>query len=296
MKLLHDDLSEQPDITYVLPKPITAESVIDKALWGTFFILIIAVMATFFVKDIPSVIVDARQIAIDGLWLMLCSFAIGELIKQIYRNRGKSTKEYKSAKTAADNELASLTTEELSVRAEYCAEYENDEYRRCFERLLATAGISMEEYQQYSTMSRKELKRQKLSKLQINCIEKLNNLKHIHYDPSFFLYGAHLNGRRAPSEMYNADAENRHNTIQSIFMSIAGSFCAVSLAGEILFSFSQAALIAAVLKITTIIIFASFKAVFGWNLSMRTDMGRFNIIVKECRALKAWYRKRMGNL
>ena len=294
MDLVNDGLIENQSITYIMPKKVTAESVINKALWSTFYILIIAVFATFFVDDVPNVIVDARQIAIDGLWLMMCSFAIGELVKQIYRNRGKSTQEYKEAKREADNELSSLTTDELSARGKYCTEYETDEYNRCVERLLCTAGIDQKEYQQYASMSKKELKhcKPKLSKLQVNAIYKLNNLQRIHYDPSFFLYGSHANGRRSPSDMYNSETENRHDTIKSIFVSLAGSLCAVSLAGEIMFSFSQAALIAAALRIATIIVVVSFKAVRGWNLSMRTDMGRFAVIVKECRSLKSWFAKR----
>ena len=294
MNMINDGLSERTGNTYILPKKLTAEAVINKALWTTFYILIIAVFATFFVEDVPNVIVDARQIAIDGLWLMLCSFSIGELVKQIYRNKGRETKEYKDAKASADEALIALTTDELYARTEYCKEYENNEYMRSFECLLATAGLSKDEYQQYVAMSKRELKRckQKLSRLQVNSIYKLNNLTRIHYDPSFFLYGFHDGGRLSPSEMYDAEARNRNNTIKSVFFTIAGSLCATSMAGSIIFSFSQAALIAAVIKITTIIIFSYFKAVFGWNLSMRTEMGRYAVTVKECNALKAWHAKR----
>lgn len=291
MDRINDGLIERSGNTYILPKSLTAESVINKALWTTFYILIIAVFATFFVEDVPNVIVDARQIAVDGLWLMMCSFAIGELVKQIYRNRGRATKEYKDAKEVADKELESLTTEELALRGEYCANYETEEYNRRFSCLLTTAGLTKESYQKYAGMTKRELKRCKLSPLQVSSIHKLNNLQRIHYDPSFFLYGAHTNGSCAPSGMYNADAENRINTVKSILTSAIGSLCAASLAGELLFSFSQAALIAAVLKITTIIIFASFKAVFGWNLAMRTEMGRYAVLVKETRSLKAYCAK-----
>lgn len=281
----------QPNTTYILPRPLTAESIINKALWVIFALLIFVVVSTFFVEDIPNVVVDVRQIAIDGLWLMLCSFTIGELVKQIYRNKGRSTEEYKKAKENADQELASLTTDELSARREYCKKYEQDEYNRCFERLLCTAGLTKDEYKKYAHMDAKELKKRfpELSKMQRVAIDRLNRLKPIHYDTSFFLAGEHLGKRQAPSEMYNVSVALNRNTLQSIFMTAAGGLCAVSFAGEIIFSFSQAALIAAVIKIATILIFGSFKAVFGWNLAMRTEINRYSVIVKECRNLKAFY-------
>ena len=276
--------------TYIMPRPLTAEGIINKALWTVFVILILAVLSTFFVEDVPDAVIDIRQLAIDGLWLILCSFTIGELLKQIYRNKGRSTQEYKTVKAEAEKELESLTTGELSVRREYCKAYEDDEYNRCFERLLCAAGITADEYKKYAYLTENELKKRftALSKYQRKVIAKIHKLKPIYYDPSFFLSSTTAEGRRAPSQMYNADAENTRNTLTSIATTAVSSLCALSFAGDIIFSFSLATLVAAIVKITTIMIFGSFKAVFGWNLSMRTEINRYNVIVKECRNLKAF--------
>lgn len=283
--------------TYVLPRPLTAESIINKALWAVFTLLILAVVATFFVEDIPNAVIDARQFAIDGLWLILCGFTIGELLKQIYRNKARGTAEYKQAKADADEQLASLTTDELSARQAYCKAYEENEYNACFDRLLIMAGITKDEYKQYAHLDGKELKKRypHLSKMQRTAIVRLTELKPIYYDPSFFLSAAQGYGRHAPSQLYNADAENKRNTFTSFFTTAISSLCALSFAGDIIFSFSLATLVAAVVKVATILIFGSFKAIFGWNLAMRTEINRYNVIVKECRNLKAFHAAHYAN-
>jgi hypothetical protein len=276
--------------TYILPQPLTAESIINKALWTVFAVLLIAVISTFFVEDIPDAIIDARAFAIDGLWLALCGFAIGELLKQIFRNKGRSTEEYRKVKKDADDELTGLTTDELSVRQDYCKHYEDEEYSRCFERLLVIAGITKDEYKQYAHLSDAELKKKfpKLPKAQRAAIVKLNRLKPLFYDPSFFLSAEQGYRRAAPSQLYNADTENKRNTLTSIFLTAISSLCALSFVGTIVFSFSLATLVAAVVKVATILFLGSFKAVFGWNLAMRTEINRYSVIIKECKNLKAF--------
>ena len=290
MERIEEREYNQVSATYIMPRPITVESIINKSLWTVFVVLILAVLSTFFVEDVPDAIVDLQQLAIDGLWLILCGFTIGELLKQIYRNKGRSTQEYKTVKAEADKELESLTTEELAVRREYCKAYEDDEYNRCFERLLFAAGITEEQYKKYAYLTAKELKRRfpELSKYQRKTIAEINRLKPIYYDPSFFLSMSQSEGRQSPSQMYNADKENKRNTLTSVLTSCVSSLCALSFAGDIIFSFSLATLVAAIVKVTTIIIFGSFKAVFGWNLAMGTEFSRYNVIIKECRNLKAF--------
>jgi hypothetical protein len=44
------------------------------------------------------------------------------------------------------------------------------------------------------------------------------------------------------------------------------------------------------------VLFGSMKATFGWNLSMVTEIGRYEVIVTETGNLKAWFKARKGTL
>jgi hypothetical protein len=284
---------------YVKEHKINAESVIDRALWTILIFLVLAVIVTFFVEDMPGFVLDIRNLAIDGIWIMACCYSIGEVVKRIYRNKGKATEEYKQAKKAALDALDSLSSEELAARNKYCTWYETEAYNTELNRLLEGAGITSEEYaEKYAHRSRRELKklyRDALTKRQLDNLARIYTLERMEYNPSFFLSASNIQSGLSPSQMYDSDREDRKNSLSSLGTSILSSLCAVALAGDMIFSFSLSVLFAAVVKITITAIFASFKANFGWNLSMHTDMGRFDLKVKETANLKKWYADNKNN-
>ena len=128
--------------------------------------------------------------------------------------------------------------------------------------------------------------------MQRNSIIALTKLKIKEYDPNFFTSTMELESELMPSEMYRAGAENKRNMIKSAFLSVLSSFFCVTLAGELIFSFSLSVLFMAVVKVTSVLIFSSFKATFGWNLAMHTEIGRYKLQVREVDSLKQWYRKK----
>ena len=283
---------------YITRKTINAEATINKLLWGMFIILMVSVLATFFVTDLPEVVLSIRQMAIDGVWIMISCYSSGELLKRIFRNKGRSTDEYKDARKKANEALDSLTAEELLARQEYCTAYENQVYEQQYNRLLMQLDVDKETFaEKYALLSKKELKEKypELTKGQRALIAQLNHLKRPHYDPSFFLSTFQAPAGQSPSEMHNADKEDLKNMGISGVLTLFTSFCAVTFAGDLIFSFSAAVLLSAIVKIAVTAIFGAIKATFGWNLSMRTDIARYTVIVKECANLKNWYKINKAN-
>jgi hypothetical protein len=277
---------------FVKEHKLFAESVINKALWTVLVFLVLSVLITFFVEDLPGFVFDIRNMAIEGIWIMVCCYSIGEVVKRIFRNKGKSTEEYKKARTAAQEALASLTMEELAERQEYCTWYENQVYNTERTRLLDKIGMTEEEYKEkYDLRSRRELKKiyKDMPKKQLDTLGEICKLERIEYDASFFLSTSHMRNGGSPSSMYNSDREDKKNSITSMGTSVLSGICAVTFAGDLILSFSLAVLFSAIVKITITAIFASFKANFGWNLSMLTDIGHFTMQEKEVANLKAWY-------
>ena len=283
---------------FVKENKLFAESVINKALWTVLVFLVLSVLVTFFVEDLPGFAFDLRNMAIEGIWIMVCCYSIGEVVKRIFRNKGKATEEYKKARQTAQEALASLTMEELAARQEYCTWYENKVYNTELTRLLDKIGMTEEEYKEkYYLLSRKELKKKfkDMPKKQLDTLSEICKLERIEYNPSFFLTTAHMRNGGSPSSMYNSDREDKRNSVTSMGTSVLSGICAVTFAGDLILSFSLAVLFAAIVKITITAIFASFKANFGWNLSMYTDIGHFTLQDKEVQNLKAWYAQNKRN-
>lgn len=299
MELLQDELRDKQVHTYILKKPTTSEGIINNALMFLLAVLIVAVCASFFTEELPGIKFDMKTLARDGAWLMLSSYAIGELIKRIFRNKGRMTDRYGEAKKKAKEALESLTPEELAMRNEYCREYEGTMYKLELDRILAALAITEEEWREkYAFRDKAELKAlyPDMPKKALQLILSANAIKRANYDPSFFLSTSHTRNGLSPSQMYDADKKDLRNSLSSIVTTALGGVCAVKMAGDLIFSFSIATLFSFLMKFTTMVLFGSMKATFGWNLSMVTEIGRYEVIVTETGNLKAWFKARKGTL
>lgn len=280
------------NITQTTPSPIGSETLVNRTLYAIIAVLFVAVVSTYFVEDLPGFVIDLRSMAIDALWLMLCCYTIGELAKRIYINKARATKEYGEAKQAAREALEGLTADELERRVEYCTAYEDELYATEVKRLLKNASISEADYvEKYAALSAKEVRKQyptELSKKQLKKLDEINRVERVHYDPSFLNSTTPTRARQAPSEMYDVGREDRKNMISSAVASVFSGFFGVTLAGELIFSFSLAVLFSAIVKVTLTLIFTSLKANFGWNLVMKTEISRYEMQKTEAGNLKSW--------
>ena len=282
---------------YVTQKTVSSETVINKFLWVLFVVIIVSMIATFFVKDVPNAVFEFRKLAADGLWVMVSSYSAGELLKRIFRNKAKSTKEYKEAKKEAENALSSLTDEERDAAIDYCNWYEYNVYTKELHWLLARLNITEAEYlTKYALLNKQELKKvyPNLKKEEVKILCKIRKIKRIKYDPSFFISTIQLPTGLSPSQMYNANREDKVNTIVSLCLTLILSFCALSFAETLVLSFSLKVVLSAIVKMTVTVIFSGLKASFGWNLSMQTDLGHYAVVVKEVASLKNWYKRKIN--
>jgi hypothetical protein len=247
------------------------------------------------VEEIPVFVLDFRSLAIDAVWIMVASYAIGELFKLIFINKAKATEEYQTAKESAETALNSLTSFELEHRAEYCATYSEDLYNRQLKRLLSNIDVSEKEYlEKYHLFNYKELKAKygkEIPKVKLKELAKINRLKRGDYNPDFFSVTIDNDGNLVPSQMYDEEKENKKNRITTAITSMASGFFCVTFAGNFIFSFSLSVLFMAVVKITSVIIFASLKANFGWNLVMKTGINKYLLKAREVKNLKHYCSK-----
>lgn len=300
-----DKLSQETgnavNVTTILkpPKKIKSSDIINRALYATVVLLLLGVASTFFVKEIPDLVLDFRSLAIDALWVIVASYTIGELFKMIFINKAKATEEYNKAKESAETALNSLTTFELEHRGEYCKAYSEDMYNRNLKRLLLNIDVREEEYmEKYHLLTYRELKAkygQELPKRKIRELANINNLKRYDYNPDFFSVTFDATGNLVPSQMFDEAKENRKNRIVTAFTSTISGFLSVSYAGKFIFDFSPSVLFMAIVKLTIVIIFASLKANFGWKLTMTTGINKYLLQVREVKNLRNFCEKKREN-
>lgn len=284
------------NVTQVAQAPIKSETIINRTLYTIIVMLFVAVISTYFVEDLPGIVLDIRNMAIDALWLMLCCYTIGELAKRIYINKARGTKDYEDARKNAVDALAKITPEESERRGEYCTAYENELYETVVTRILKNDGIEKTDFaEKYVSLSTKEIKERypsdKLTKAQFKALKNANAVKRVHYDPSFLNSTMELSEGASPSDMYNAKKEDRRNMITSAFTSALSGLFGVTFAGELIFSFSLGVLFSAIVKLTLTLIFTSLKANFGWNLVMKTEISRYKLQETESSNFKNWCAK-----
>lgn len=295
---ISENIPQPQNITYapvIKQKKTLSEAGINTLLLIVMCILFFAMGATYFVDELPDIVFEPKMLVKDAIWVAICGFSISEIAKRIFVNKAHFSPEYKQAVKDSKEALATLTDDELNARTEYCKAYEEEVYYTERNRMLQDAHISIEDYEKlYHYGNIDNLKNEGLSKRQIKALKAIAGLKRIHYDADFLNSTRATNTRYSPSNLYDATREDRMNTISSAIFTVLGCLFCVSLMGDLVFSFSKTALFAAIVKITFTLIIVITKAVFGWNLVMRTEINRLEIQKEEVLNLKRWFKEKQN--
>ena len=271
--------------------------VVDFAMVAIFVVLIVAVVATYFVSLNVSTMVSLRKITWQALWLWLASFCVGELAKRIFRRKGQKTEEYKKAEEEACNAIKELNESEYGVMAvDYCRFVTKQTIERYRTHQLVTVGISLGEFnEKYLGKGRiylfgKVLKKE-LSMLQAKAISRCNRVKTKDYDARFITsYSAEDNSALTPQQWHDTRTAERKDSVRSILFSAGASFGVCSIFYDFFVDFSAMAIFMALVKIIIMATTCALKANFGWNLSVM-EINRNRVKVTESKACLTWAKK-----
>lgn len=257
-------------------------------------VLFIGIISTYFVEELPDVVVNLRNISKQALWVFVGGFAIGELFKRVAINRAKLTDEYKTAYEDACAAIKKNAETKKIVRAkEYCDEYANALYDSEKARILGDAGVSVEDYnEKYFAKNKREILTNfpdcGLSKKQFAAIRKANAVKKIAYNPDFLRTIEQTSRYVAPSDLHNEKRRDRINTISSAVFGFIGSVFCVSFIQNLIFHFSASVVFDAVVKLVMILIMITMKTQFGWSLIMDTSVSRLRLQKAEAERFFDW--------
>ena len=177
---------------------------------------------------------------------------------------------------------------------EYCRAYELNALKEDRERVLFPVGLSVEVFdEKYKAKSVFYLLKnnKELSIKQIIAVAKANAIKIEYYNADFLRSTVYSRRRKSPSAQHDTDTKNFAYNIRSFVMGFLGCAFAVSIAKDLIFSFSMAAIVAALIKIAVIVISGAFALSFGWNLIMITEINRLQLQASEAQACEKWTRE-----
>ena len=276
-------------------KNVSREALVNGVLIAIVAVLLLGILATYFVEDLPDVVVDIRKVSKQALWVFIGGYAIGELLKIVFVNRARTSTEYKDAKSEAATALAEIVAQKKSDKInEYCEWYERTLYESNQKLALSGSNISFETFQEkYMALSKKEISakypQDALTKAQFKAIKRANKVKMEKYDPEFLLSTQDSLAQRVPSKRFNARERNITNTILSaVFGAVSSLFC-ISFVSEIIFNMSKEILLSALVKLVVLTLCVALKLIFANSIVFDTEIGRFELQKTEAKAYLRWY-------
>lgn len=281
----------------VIHKERNAGAFVDGLLTVLVVVIVFALTASYFVIFDGSVALDFKSLTLNTLWFAFGTISVGILTKKIAKDKGRSSKKYEESEAQANERIKKVNECVGAERvAAYCRQYTDNTVRRRREYYLSGVGLSVEDYEKkYIGKGKKELlgmvKRKELTTEQFKAIRRCDRLKIKAYDPNFILsFSSEIDSNKTPSSMYNTEREDAANTAESIVITLFSSLFVCTLATNILYDFSNEAVIGAVTKIIMSLMTISFKASFGWNIAMK-ELKRNKLRASEAEACEKWCRE-----
>lgn len=275
----------------VIKKAPTQKSVNAILLASALFIFI-TVILSFFVELNIFTDIKIKELSTSALWVFVGSYAVSSILKQVGINRAKETKEYKEQKLKTEKELKEKADAGVFIYAdEYCRAYELNAMREARVQVLIPVGITLEMFDaKYKAKSMFYLikNNKELSFKQLFAVVKANAVKLEYYNSDFLRRTVYSKRKKSPSAQHDTNSRNLAYNIRSFILGFMGCAFAVSIAKDLLFSFSMAAIVAALIKIAVIIISGAFALSFGWNLIMETEINRLKLQLSEAEACEKW--------
>lgn len=259
-------------------------------------IIFTALIASYLVIFDMSGSFSVKEITFNTLWFAAGTVSVGMLTKKIARNKGRDTEEYAEADKKANEAIKKLSGSECAgLVPRYCANYTEKVIERERTQYLSVVGLTVAAYKdRFIGLEKRELrelvKSGKINQKQYKAIRKCDKVRVKPYDPNFILsFKSELDCGKSPSAMYNTEREDKLDTAKSILTTLVSSVFVCSLVSDVVLNLSKEVIVAAVIKIITMLIYIAFKTSFGWNISLK-EIKRNELRASEAESCEKWCR------
>lgn len=288
---------EKLDVTVINKPKKNTTAFVDGLLTVIDIVIFTALIASYLVVFDMSGSFSVKEITFNTVWFAAGTVSVGMLTKKIARNKGRSTQEYAEADKKANAAIEKLSRSEYAGQVPgYCADYTDKVIKRERAQYLSVVGLTVTDYEKrFIGLERKELKglitNGEINRKQYRAICRCNKVRVKAYDPNFILsFKSEIDSGKSPSSMYNTEREDRLDTAKSILTTLVSSVFVCSLVSDVVLNLSKEVIIAAVIKIITMLIYIAFKTSFGWNMSQK-EIKRNELRASEAEACAKWCRE-----
>jgi hypothetical protein len=298
MRRLEEEKKEAVPFIYApRVKEKKENSFVDGLLTVIDIIIFTALIASYLIVFDMSGSFSIKEITFNTLWFAAGTVSVGMLTKKIARNKGRSTQEYTEADKKANEALKKLGDSEYAGQVpRYCENYTERVIKRTRTQYLSVVGLTVQDYtERFIGLENRELrgliKNGEINRKQYKAIRKCDKVNIKPYDPNFILsFKSEIDCGKSPSEMYNTEREDKLDTAKSILTTLVSSVFVCSLVSDVVLNLSKEVIVAAVIKIITMLIYIAFKTSFGWNIS-RKEIKRNELRASEAEACEKWCRE-----
>jgi hypothetical protein len=267
-----DKRSETKSETKTL-KPKTFAAAIDAATVSTVVFLFAAVLLLYLTNISVNMNMGWKEFGYETVILYIFTVTINFLTRSIAKRKGKEVK----AHVAAFDEVTRLEQEIIEkgfrgLESVYCRRWEEQELKYARKRLLSSAGVDVEKFEEvYLKFSKKELmvRREELglTEFQLKTVFKAKKIKRLHYEESYLSANLKEGRRASPTGGMNTVKFERIRTLQYLITAFAGVSVSASIVLDIIAEPSFGTVVMCIIKLVTILISAIAGMIGGYRLT-----------------------------
>lgn len=274
-------------------KKLTVRSAISGIMLSVVVAILVVVVMAYLTRITFQAEIDWAEQGANAALLVVCSVAVTVILRQWGRMKGENVPEHAAVAEKISGNIERIIAGHNSGRAaDYCRAWEEDEYRKTVERILAPYNIGYEAFKAYRICDKEELFTrygETLSKAQINAVLAAKKVKVLRYSEEFLLTDyTRKTGRCSPSGGLTVNQRNLIMTVQNIVTAVLMSLVMVSFAVDIITDPSIATVVSCLLKVLTLVFSGIWAAFGGYNLSAKIEVERMRRQETEQRRFISW--------
>lgn len=274
---------EEPKQTEVVPVIVkrtgskTFSRLLDGVTISTILLIFVSVALLYLTNISVDMNMSWKDFGYEAAILYIFTVAINLLARSVAKRRGRETKQHEDARKAvAENEDEIIGKGLRGLERAYCRKWEEEEQRDTREKVLSSAGLSIEAFEsEYLKYSYKELKaKQKslgLTDFQLKIIRKAKRIRRLRFDEKYLSANLKEGRRVSPVQEINATKYERVHTVKYLVTALVGVCISASLALEVIANPTFATVVKCIIKIITIVVSSVAGMINGYKLTAEME-------------------------
>ncbi|MGN0807993.1 MAG: hypothetical protein ACI4MN_06075 [Candidatus Coproplasma sp.] len=255
-------------------------------------ILVVVIILLYLTEISFNTGVNLLEFGFQSLVLYLASISIYFLLRSFARRKGRLTDGWQKAFKRIESLNDAIVESGAAGRIpEYCRIWEDEELDGSRERILADAGISLDDFKnKYLKYSKRELKKaySGLTKFELRIILKAKRLKRLKYSTSYLSVNNSYGSRKAPNQYISTRTLEIFNGIQKAVTMLFTAIFGVTLCVNLVSEPTLATVVMCLVKVIIVLFSGAVGMAGGYNVSSVKAVEEMGNKIDEQRRFLKW--------